>query len=204
MARTEIPSYTINQLVTAAHANTYLKDNEAAHWSLISNMSYECELIEVIERSTDGVFNFTGIPQTFTSLELVMSVRAAASVASTNLRMRFNGDTGTNYDHQSMISSPTTVTADYEVGKTSNLLGVITGNSATAKKFSGVRIFIPNYRRGYQKSAIVTHVSHLDTASIYMYSLHWRSVAAITSILLFVQGTNTFLTGSVCSLFGRL
>lgn len=32
MARTEIPTYTTNQLITASHANTYWKDNEAAHW----------------------------------------------------------------------------------------------------------------------------------------------------------------------------
>ena len=32
MARNVIPTYTTNQLITASHANTYWKDNEAAHW----------------------------------------------------------------------------------------------------------------------------------------------------------------------------
>jgi hypothetical protein len=32
MARTGIPTYTTNQLITASHANTYWKDNEAAGW----------------------------------------------------------------------------------------------------------------------------------------------------------------------------
>lgn len=32
MARSAIPLYVTNQLVTAAHSNTYWRDNEAAHW----------------------------------------------------------------------------------------------------------------------------------------------------------------------------
>ena len=32
MARTVIPLYVTNQVITAAHGNTYWRDNEAAHW----------------------------------------------------------------------------------------------------------------------------------------------------------------------------
>lgn len=32
MARSAIPLYVTNQLVTAAHSNTYWRDNESAHW----------------------------------------------------------------------------------------------------------------------------------------------------------------------------
>ena len=35
MARNEIPTYVTGQLVTAAHGNTYWRDNEAAHWAKI-------------------------------------------------------------------------------------------------------------------------------------------------------------------------
>lgn len=35
MARSSIPTYTTGDLVTAAHANTYWRDNEAAHWAEI-------------------------------------------------------------------------------------------------------------------------------------------------------------------------
>jgi hypothetical protein len=35
MARTAIPTSTTNDLVTAAWFNTYLRDNEAAHWAVI-------------------------------------------------------------------------------------------------------------------------------------------------------------------------
>lgn len=36
MAQSSIPSYTTGDLITAAHANTYWRDNEAAHWTLIN------------------------------------------------------------------------------------------------------------------------------------------------------------------------
>ena len=32
MARNAIPAYVTNQTITAAHGNTYWRDNEAAHW----------------------------------------------------------------------------------------------------------------------------------------------------------------------------
>ena len=204
MARTEIPSYTINQLITAAHANTYLKDNEAAHWALISDMDYECNLIEEKLLTTTGYFLFTSIPQTYTNLELIMSVRAVATT-SQNLRLYFNGDGASNYDYQSMISSSTTVTAGEVFKSQGALIGVIPGNGATAGYFSGVRIFIPNYRRGYQKGAIVTHVSFEDTASLYTYAVHWRKTEAINKITLNVQNANVnFVAGCVASLYGRL
>jgi len=38
MARTAIPLYVTNQLITAAHGNTYWRDNEAAHWAGISKL----------------------------------------------------------------------------------------------------------------------------------------------------------------------
>lgn len=36
MARAAIPTYTTGDLVTAAHGNTYWRDNEAAHWAKIA------------------------------------------------------------------------------------------------------------------------------------------------------------------------
>ena len=38
MARTLIPLYVTNQLITAAHGNTYWRDNEVAHWAGISKL----------------------------------------------------------------------------------------------------------------------------------------------------------------------
>ena len=39
MARSAIPLYVTNQLITAAHGNTYWRDNEAAHWADITSLS---------------------------------------------------------------------------------------------------------------------------------------------------------------------
>lgn len=38
MARNAIPTFTTNQLITAAFMNTYIKDNEAEHWGRISSL----------------------------------------------------------------------------------------------------------------------------------------------------------------------
>ncbi len=39
MTRTAIPSFTTGQIVTAAFANTYFRDNEAEHWNQISALN---------------------------------------------------------------------------------------------------------------------------------------------------------------------
>lgn len=38
MTRTAVPTFTTGQIVTAAFMNTYMKDNEAEHWSRISSL----------------------------------------------------------------------------------------------------------------------------------------------------------------------
>ena len=51
MARTAIPLYVTNQLVTAAHGNTYWRDNESAHWAAIQAPLNGCALIRTAVQS---------------------------------------------------------------------------------------------------------------------------------------------------------
>lgn len=37
-AREAIPTYTVGQMITAAHMNKYIRDNEAAHWEVIQGI----------------------------------------------------------------------------------------------------------------------------------------------------------------------
>jgi hypothetical protein len=39
MARTEIPAYESGQIITAAHANAYWRDNELAHWARLDELA---------------------------------------------------------------------------------------------------------------------------------------------------------------------
>lgn len=41
MTRTAIPTFTTGQIITAAFMNTYLKDNEAEHWSVINTLNLQ-------------------------------------------------------------------------------------------------------------------------------------------------------------------
>jgi hypothetical protein len=51
MARTAVPTSTTNDLVTAAWFNTYLRDNEAAHWAAIADL--QDKPLCVMSRTTD-------------------------------------------------------------------------------------------------------------------------------------------------------
>lgn len=203
MARNEIPTYTINQLITAAHANTYWKNNEAAHWLAIDNYAYDYELIEDIVLSVNGTFDFTSIPQTYTNLELVLRARANLAGTSHDVRMRFNNISTAAYDYQIFTSSSTVVTASEGLAKTFAYIGTCPGTSSGAGLYSGIHIFIPNYRvASVQKSAIVSSGSPDDTASVHTVACHWRRKAAIRRITIYAAAN--FLPTSMCSLYGRV
>lgn len=87
MARNAIPEYTVNQLITASHANTYWKDNEAAHWASIAALE-----ALVLNRSRVKVYNNGGFSSTTTLADVSW--------------------TGENFDTDNMwnIGNPTRIT----------------------------------------------------------------------------------------------
>ena len=200
MARTEIPSYTTNQLVTAAQGNLYWKNNEAAHWQAIGEINSDFDLIQEVVLTVDGVFDVTSIPQTFKSLNLVISARAAAAAASSNALIRFNNDSGSNYDWQRLYASSTTVTASEGRAQTSSYVGNIYGNSVSAGLFSGISIDIPNYTKTHIGKAFVA-----NSQSGIVLTVHgnWRLANAINRITIYSETGTNLLAGSVLSLYGR-
>jgi len=70
MSRTAIPTYTTSQVIDAAHANMYWRDNEAAHWDAIDAIEGSFELIQKITLPSAAQFRFLDIPQTYRHLRL--------------------------------------------------------------------------------------------------------------------------------------
>jgi len=63
MARNAIPTYVTGQVLTAAHLNTYLRDNEAEHWAQILALNANWQ-------SYTPTVNYTGGTTDPTSLDL--------------------------------------------------------------------------------------------------------------------------------------
>lgn len=84
MARNSIPTYTTGDLITAAHGNTYWRDNEAAHWSIISKKTVYLSVVPSGETLAvgNGKLFFT-VPEVLDGATLT-SINAAIYTASTS------------------------------------------------------------------------------------------------------------------------
>ncbi len=94
------------------------------------------------------------LPSTITNgynLRIVASVRHNSSV-SIDLGLRFNSDSGTNYDRQYLIAYDTTVAGGVSNNDSSVLVSTVGNNSAS--RFTSVAIDVPNFQAAYHKTVV--------------------------------------------------
>jgi hypothetical protein len=155
--------------------------------------------------ASDGIpSDFTSIPATYRDLVVIMRGRASAAVTEQVVSIRYNSDSGSNYDDSVGFITNTTGSVQ-NFAQTSGRLGVIVGDSAPAGTSSVVEATIGDYRgTTFHKQLLGRSQEKKSNAANnyvnWMISMTWRSTAAITSI--------NFLTsmkaGSVVSLYGRM
>jgi|SRR5215467_270684 len=145
------------------------------------------------------------IPQVYNSLRLLLIIRDDTAALGITPFLRFNNDSGANYNWSLTRENNGTVTAGLQVGATSFPL-VGAGASASANKFSVVELTIPAYTQTSIQKAFTSN-QYLDAndtnGQLYGDNKHgsWKSTAAINRIAVFPQGAN-LVAGSRFSLFG--
>ena len=143
-----------------------------------------------------STIDFTNIPQTFTDLKLVMSLRNTGT--SGEFYLRFNG-VSTNhsdrwlYGNGSSVGSITNVNID--------LFNV--ASDQTASVFGSAEVYIPNYTSSNYKPVSSESVQENNATATYLLleAGLWSSTAAITRITL-VPGANSFAQYSTATLYG--
>jgi hypothetical protein len=151
---------------------------------------------------------FTSIPQGYTDLMLVYSLRISRSGTTfTQLGIRLNS-ASTNYSTRTLQGSGSAASS------TSNTLGYFAYESSsvnsvnsTSNTFSSGNLYIPNYTSSNYKSASVDFVTENNaTASNAVLSAAlWSSTSAITSITLNEPNNNSnFVEYSTATLYGIL
>lgn len=165
---------------------------------------------EVIARtvlsSTAATIAFSTIPDTYESLEVVISGRSDRASGDDAVSVQFNGDTGTNYFDASINQDHTTVSSTGQVAAAFAYAGRIPAASATASRAGSIRILIPGYARTtFHKSTIAhggfsTGTAVGDQQQLLACGL-WANTAAITTVTL-VPGVGPFSIGTVATLYG--
>jgi hypothetical protein len=125
------------------------------------------------------------IPQTYTDLFLVYSLRGNTSATTQEFPLYFNGN-GASYSFRRLIGSGTYVNSD----SASGAIGMqATGATATANTFSNGSVYIPNYTGSTYKTYSVDAVTETNatTANQTIISGLWSNTSAITNVS--IQGS---------------
>ena len=155
--------------------------------------------------SSAASVTFSSIPATYTDLVLRASIRTDdAGVQGAQFRIRFNGDTATNYSRTQIYGNSGAVTSN----RTTNgsFLGTLDTNGAgsASNTFSNAEIYIPNYTGTANKPTSNFGVSEDNNANGVFVGANaglYRGSSAITSIGCYVASIN-FVSGSSFDLYG--
>ncbi len=165
-------------------------------------------VIQKITLTVDGLINFPNIPQIYSNLQIIGSVRTTRVSTNDILGVQFNNDTGANYSWiQFNYYGASSNTSSTNTGTYINV-GFFGGSSNPAGAFTAVNIVIPNYRNNQINKHCEGYCTQANT-SLNQGSVcggEWRNLGPVTSIVV-ANGTSvgtTFLKGSECSLYGIL
>lgn len=157
-----------------------------------------------VDASAPTSFSFTSIPQTYTDLKLVMSLRGSRTNHYSNVWVLVNGSTSAIYDYKIVYNNSgsalsTGATSDTAVG----YWGV--GSTATASTFSSLEIYYPNYTSSNYKSSSGDSVTENNSTDVLseMHADLAKTTNPITSLTINGSGNNyTFAQYSTFYLYG--
>jgi hypothetical protein len=131
----------------------------------------------------------SSIPATYTDLVLVM---AGSNSANSDLRMRFNGDTGSNYSATVLFGDGSAANSFRESNQTSfyGAFGPNSNNIITIQNYSNTTTY---------KTALTR--SNMPHVYVFAMAQMWRSTAAINSVTLFVT-SGSYNSDVVFTLYG--
>lgn len=164
------------------------------------------QLIEHQElASAQSSIVFTDIPDTYTDLMLLVSIRESrtdiSSSSGPSWTLRFNGLT-TNQSQRSLYASG--YTGGVSTGADSLFYMWSNTSADTANTFTNGHIYIPNYTASAAKSFSSEQLAENNgNAGGRMSAGLWNSTAAITSISLH-PSTGNFVQYSSATLYGIL
>jgi hypothetical protein len=158
-----------------------------------------------------GVITFNNIPQIpWRHLILRAYARHVEAVTDNYLRIRFNNDSGNNYDYQHQFIQNATTSFSGSVTQPGIIIGDFPGASSTrATQIGGSETYIPNYAQStFEKCAISRAGCSFSAAASGVNAVHdmgfWRNVAAITRIDIFQTNGANIKAGSLFSLYGSM
>jgi hypothetical protein len=159
--------------------------------------------MKLIETKTLGTaaasIEFTSIPQTFTDLVAVCSLRDSTVAVVVSISVNLNSSTS-GYTYRRLTGNGDSFVESSTL--TSTGIALIGAASTTANTFSNQVIYFPNYTSSAPKSISADSVYENNAAQAHQsfYASLWNDTAAINAIKF--NSTATLVAGSTVSLYG--
>ena len=169
-------------------------------------------MTQLYDNTASGViasWDLSGIAGTYASLLIYVNARGDdAGGGPINLWLRFNADSGANYDWQLLQGNGATVTSSNNFANLAIFSGYLPNATATANKPLVSRIEIPNYsgtvfhKETFAQNSAVTGTALSTTWTVQIQGV-WRSTAAINQITV-LPSIGNFVAGSRLTIYGLL
>lgn len=166
------------------------------------------KIAQVVASGSQASISFTSIPGGYSDLMITFLGRATGATAVQTIYIKFNSDgTAANYISQFVTGTVSTANAGAPASNTSGAaVTSISGTSAATQPILAMNMLIPGYTNTTVNKAFVVPSYYVTGSANAANSLYlggeWFSATAITRIDLTIVGGNTFLNGSVCTLYG--
>ena len=142
--------------------------------------------------------DFSSIPNTYTDLVLVYSLRSTVSSPYANNLLRFNGSTS-SYNMIRLYGDGSSASSY----SNTDIFDVSDGDTATSNSFGSGKYYIPRYAGNTYKSALgdSAQEQNASTAQLLLNAGLWSNTSAITQITL-VPTSGTYKQYSTAYLYG--
>lgn len=162
-------------------------------------------LASTLLASSAASITFSGIAGSWLHLCLMLTARGTNASGFVGLTVRFNGDTGSNYDAQHFSASNTTATAAETFAATGFALSGFPAASAPANRFGSVELWVPGYASTDREKVVLATNNRFydDTATNFAVQEGggwWRSTAAIIEVA-FSLSAGSFAAGTRATLY---
>lgn len=154
--------------------------------------------------ATASSLDFSVIPATYTDLVVKLSLRVNAGSGGYQTYVRFNGDTGSNYNWRNLLGTGSSAVSQNPGAPETGMRITISDSSGdTASTFSNAELYIPNYAGSTYKSVSADGVSENNAtgATADLAAGIWNSTSAINAISIFASGAS-LVTNSTAYLYG--
>lgn len=153
--------------------------------------------------STQTSITFSSIPQTYTDLYLVLSLRGDLNNPQIGHFLRFNNDSGANYKTRWLSSSGSSVSVASQTTETYIYSGQAPAATSTGSTFGNTSIYIPNYTSSSQKPVSIDATRENSATAVWQAWVAglWTGTAAINRVDLVCEVSN-WVAGSSATLYG--